>query len=95
MTREKRMEALSWLIEQADAAKNGAAGVKFSDGVGIERCDDSLRVHLWGNGFNQLALAASQTIKFEPTQSGGEVYEYFLFDGVKFFRLVKEGEEDA
>lgn len=89
MTKEKRLEALAWLIEQAEAVTNGIAGIDF--GVSKIEVNESPEVLLFGDGFSELARAASQTIRTEETPLGN-ICEYFLFDGVKFFQYVKEAD---
>ena len=85
MTKEKRLEALAWLIEQADANVNGLAGIDFGASKVILNAEP--QVLLFGNGFGELARAASQTVQTQVTPSGN-IIEYFMFDGVKFYDYV-------
>ena len=95
MTREKRIEALTWLIDQAEAVQSGIVGVEFGQDCDVTICSSIPEVHIYGNGFYEMARAASQVAHTEePTTINGKVYtkEYFLFDGVMFFRW-KEAED--
>ena len=92
MTKEKRIEAITWLVEQADAVKNGIVGVKFSENVTVSSCKADPDFAISGNGLYELARAASQTVKVKPSALEHFYREYFLFDGVEFYRLVEESE---
>ena len=95
MTKEKRIEAFAWLIEQAEAIKNGGEGIEFSEGVTVCLCNPLLRVHLYGTGFYEMALAVGQEVVTEPLDETND-YEYFMFDGVKFFLVTqKKDNRDA
>ena len=95
MTKEKRIEAFAWLLEQAEAIKNGGEGIEFSEGVTVCLCNPVLRVHLYGTGFYEVADAVFQNIETVPLDDMND-YEYFMFDGVKFFRVVpKKVDKDA
>ena len=92
MTKEKRIEAITWLIEQAEAVKNGIVGVEFENGTSVSSNKGEPDFSVYGVGFYELALAASQPIKFKPSALEHFYREYFIFDGVEFYRLVEESE---
>ena len=92
MTKEKRMECLSWLVEQAEAIQNGITGIEFGDGISVNRVSSDLELHIFGSGFYELARAASQVVHTVELGSRS-LKEYFLFDGVQFFRLTDRPEE--
>ena len=91
MTKEERLEALAWLVEQTEAVTNGIAGIDF--GASKIEVNRSPEVLLFGEGFSELARAASQVVQTEKTPTGNTI-EYFMFDGVKFYDYVS-GEDDG
>jgi hypothetical protein len=93
MTREKRIEALTWLIDQAEAVQSGIVGIEFGQDCDVTICNSVPEVHIYGNGFYEMARAASQIVHNDPATVNGTKYnkEYFLFDGVMFYRW-KEAE---
>ena len=95
MTKEKRMECLEWLVDQAELVRRSLVRIEFSKDITIEVIGQKSEVHLYGDGFYELARAASQTVKTERFDDTTDT-EFFLFDGVKFFRLRhKEVESDG
>ena len=91
MTKEKRMECLEWLVDLADFQKSilSMKTLELSDTITVNRIDAYTEVHLYGDGFYELARAASQTVK-TTAYSERHDKEYFLFDGVEFFRLIEK-----
>ena len=93
MTKEKRIEALTWLVNQADAIHEAHKGIMFDNHM-VCTVEARLEMHLWGEGFYDLAIAASQhisTVRIDDTKDRLQ----FFFNGVCFFRLVNRPEKDG
>ena len=92
MTKEKRLEALAWLVEQAEATRNGLAGIDFgASKVIVNKSEPEILV--FGDGFSELARAASQTVQTKKTPTDN-IIEYFMFDGVKFYDYVSVNRDE-
>lgn len=86
MTQEKRIEAVTWLIKQAEAVQDSIVGLDFDSEITVCGCAVKPERQLWGDGFYELARAASQVVHTEVFDATHDK-EYFNFDGVQFFRL--------
>ena len=100
MTREKRIEALSWLIDQAEAVQSGIVGVEFGEDCDISICNSVPEVHIYGNGFYEMARAASQIVHNDPivvnaatdaARAAKDTLAEYEGDGLRGVRLCAEG----
>lgn len=95
MTKEQKIEAISWLIDMAEFVRRGSAGVTFPGGTYLEACMPSNSLHVFGSGFYEFANAASQEVRTEAYGEGID-RDYFMFDGVMFYSLKdSKGDKDA
>ena len=93
MTKEKRIEALTWLVNQADAIHEAHKGIVFDNHM-VCTVETRLEMHLWGEGFYDLAIAASQPISTVHIDDTTDQIQFF-FNGVRFFCLVNRPEKDG
>lgn len=89
MTKEKRMECLEWLVKQVEMQMSAMTVLEIGDGITIERLGIEPEIHVWGKGFYELARAASQIVRTKDYDTHYDE-EYFMFDQIKFFRLVSK-----